>query len=99
MDIAASSAQQQKQGFKSDENPVPFCISWDASKECVVTGRYWAVWGHAVRKKEWVVTCCLGQSGLKHTMPMTLKCLTARYPQSVVTAATGAGSRLANSTF
>ena len=31
---------------------------------CVVTGHYWVVWGHAVRKKEQVVMGNLGQSGL-----------------------------------
>ena len=38
-DIAGSSEQQRKWGYKSRENPVPICISRDASMERVVTGQ------------------------------------------------------------
>ena len=57
-DIAGSSAQQWKWGYKSRENPIPICISWDTSIEQLLTGCYWAVWDCAVRKKS-------GQSGAK----------------------------------
>jgi len=50
-----------KQGykFKSCENPVPICISWDASVEHLLAGCYQAVRGHAVRKKSgrWQAVC------------------------------------------
>ena len=46
-DIAGS----RKQGYKSHGNPVPVCISRDASMEHLLASCYQAVWGHAVRKK------------------------------------------------
>ena len=46
------------------------CIIWDASMEHLLTSCYQAVWGRAVRKKEWAVTLTggLGQSGLAHSL-------------------------------
>ena len=80
-DIAGSSKQQQKRGYKSRENPVPICISQGASMEGLLAGCYWAVWGREVRKKsgrsgaEWVnlfsvatiVLCGAVQSFLANT--------------------------------
>ena len=42
----------------NSENPVPICISRDASMERLLAGRYQAVWGFAVRRKS-------GRSGAK----------------------------------
>ena len=38
-------------GYKSRENPIPICISRDASMERLLADCYRAVWGFAVRKK------------------------------------------------
>ena len=55
-----------KQGykFKSCENPVPICISWDASVEHLLAGCYQAVRGARSKEKEGAVTGSLWQSGL-----------------------------------
>ena len=47
-------------------NPIPICISQDASMEHLVAGHYWAAWGRAVRQTRGVVMGSLGQSGLWH---------------------------------
>ena len=50
-DIAGSSKQWRKWGFKSRENPVPICISQDARLEHLLAGRYQVDWGFAVKQK------------------------------------------------
>ena len=59
--LTGSSEQQWKWGYKSCKNPIPICISWDASMECLLTACYWVVWGSRSKKKERVVTGSLGQ--------------------------------------
>ena len=44
--------------------PFLFAKAGMLSTERVVTGCYWAVWGHTERKKEHVVMGSLGQSGI-----------------------------------
>ena len=63
-DIAGSSTRWQKWGYKSCGNPVPICLSWDTSMVLGVTGHYWVVWGHTVRKKSRWGRGGLGQSGI-----------------------------------
>ena len=76
-DIARSSKQQQKQGYKSCKNPIPICISQDASTEHLLARCYWAVWGRAVSKRvggdgqsgaKWVLTDQMMNLGLKLTV-------------------------------
>ena len=62
-DIAWSSKQQQKQGYKSCKNPVPICISQDASTEHLLARCYWAVLGHAVSRKSGWWWAVWGQVG------------------------------------
>ena len=59
----------RKQGYKSRNTPIPICISRDASMECLLTGRYWAVRGYMVWKKsrQWrVVWGKVGYSTLRN---------------------------------
>ena len=62
-DIARSSKQQHKEGYKSCKNPVPICISQDASMEHLLAGCYWAVLGRAVSWKSGWWWAVWGQVG------------------------------------